>query len=42
MLRDCKLKKNKDVVSSIEGDNIAKKELSARLTAYQNLLFNSS
>ena len=35
------LKRIKTSVSSIEGDNIAKKELSARLTAYQNLLFNS-
>ena len=35
------LKRVKTSVSAIEGDAIAKKELSARLTAYQNLLFNS-
>lgn len=35
------LKRVKTSVSAIEGDPIAKKELSARLTAYQNLLFNS-
>ncbi len=35
------LKRVRSSVSSIEGDAIAKKELSARLTAYQNLLFNS-
>ena len=35
------LKRVKSTVSAIEGDAIAKKELSGRLTAYQNLLFNS-
>ena len=35
------LKRVKTSVSAIEGDVIAKKELSARLTSYQNLLFNS-
>ena len=35
------LKSVKTSVPAIEGDAIAKKELSARLTAYQNLLFNS-
>ena len=35
------LKRVKSSVSAIEGDAIAKKELSAKLTAYQNLLFNS-
>jgi hypothetical protein len=35
------LKGVKTSVPAIEGDAIAKKELSARLTAYQNLLFNS-
>ena len=35
------LKRVKTSVTAIEGDSIAKKELSARLTAYQNLLFNS-
>ena len=35
------LKRIKTSVSTIEGDAIAKKELSASLTAYQNLLFNS-
>ena len=35
------LKRVRSSVSSREGDAIAKKELSARLTAYQNLLFNS-
>jgi hypothetical protein len=35
------LKRVRSTVSAIEGDAIAKKELSGRLTAYQNLLFNS-
>ena len=35
------LKRVKSTVDSIEGDAIAKKELKGRLTAYQNLLFNS-
>ncbi len=35
------MKSVKTSVPAIEGDAIAKKELSARLTAYQNLLFNS-
>ena len=35
------LKRVKSSVLAIEGDAIAKKELSAKLTAYQNLLFNS-
>ena len=35
------LKRVRQTVSSIEGDNIAKKELKGRLTAYQNMLFNS-
>ena len=28
-------------MTAIEGDAIAKKELKGRLTAYQNMLFNS-
>ena len=35
------LKRVRQTVSSIEGDSIAKKELKGRLTAYQNMLFNS-
>ncbi|MDA9606074.1 hypothetical protein N9S36_00845 [bacterium] len=35
------LKRVKSTVDAIEGDAIAKKELNGRLTAYQNLLFNS-
>ena len=35
------LKRVKTSVTAIEGDAVAKKELAARLTAYQNLLFNS-
>ena len=35
------LKRVKQTVSAIEGDSIAKKELKGRLTAYQNMLFNS-
>ena len=35
------LKRVKSTVTAIEGDAIAKKELKGRLTAYQNMLFNS-
>jgi len=35
------LKRVKSTVLAIEGDAIAKKELNGRLSAYQNLLFNS-
>lgn len=35
------LKRVRQTVSGIEGDSIAKKELKGRLTAYQNMLFNS-
>ena len=35
------LKRAKSTVTAIESDPVAKKELSARMTAYQNLLFNS-
>ena len=35
------LKRAKSTVTAIESDLVAKKELNARMTAYQNLLFNS-
>ena len=35
------LKRAKSTVTAIESDPVAKKELNARMTAYQNLLFNS-
>ena len=35
------LKRSKATVVAIESDPVAKKELNARMTAYQNLLFNS-
>ena len=41
MLEIASLKRKKISKEAIEGDAIAKKELSARLTSYQNLLFNS-